>query len=376
VTVTVTDDGSGALSDSETFSITVGEVNVAPVLGAIGNRSVDELTALTFTASATDADLPAENLSFTLDATSVAAGMSIDVNTGAFSWTPTEAQDGVHSVTVTVTDDGSGALSDSETFSITVGEVNDPYDGGSLTTNPELFEDPETDDGLDPDVEVPTYEEPTENPDIEVKQAPSVAEYLTSQGSADADDQLVQMDDPEIEETEEIIYLTDEIDTNIQSEGREDDRSYIHFDNDLYKNIYPSKYLGNNYTAADGPIPKSGDDFSILDFDSDGPNQVNVNGDYDLLRQEIDESFNTELKSQAVKAKVVTITAASFAVGVVSYLLRAGSMVASLMSSLPLCRGFDPIAIFSGDKKRKKDRNEIPNTDGPKSETFFDGDAE
>jgi hypothetical protein len=63
-------------------------------------------------------------------------------------------------------------------------------------------------------------------------------------------------------------------------------------------------------------------------------------------------------------------------VGFVSYLLRAGSMIAGLMSSLPLCRGFDPIAIFSGDKKRKKDRNEIPNTDGHKSETLFDEDAE
>ena len=95
-----------------------------------------------------------------------------------------------------------------------------------------------------------------------------------------------------------------------------------------------------------------------------------------MLRQELDESFNTEQKSQAVKAKVVTISAASFAVGVVSYLLRAGSIIAGLMSSLPLTRGFDPIAIFSGDKKRKKDRNEIPNTDGYKSETLFDEDAE
>ena len=31
---TVTDNGTGTLSDSETFTITVGEVNVAPVLDA------------------------------------------------------------------------------------------------------------------------------------------------------------------------------------------------------------------------------------------------------------------------------------------------------------------------------------------------------
>ncbi len=184
-------------------------------------------------------------------------------------------------------------------------------------------------------------------------------------------------EDSEIKENEEIIYLTDDIDTDSQSEERDDDHSYIFYDNDLYKDLSLSKYLAINYTAADGPIPKSEDDFSILDLDSDDQNQVDVNGDYDLHRQEIDESFDTELKSQEIKAKIVTITAASFAAGFVSYLLRAGSLVANLMSTLPLWRGFDPIVIFSGDKKKKKkDRNEIPNTNEAKSETLFDDEVE
>ena len=105
VTITVTDDGTGNLVDSETFTITVNDVNVAPVLGAIGNQTVDELATLTFTASATDADLPADTLTYSLDAASIALGMSIDANTGVFSWTPTEGQGGLTpSVTVTVTD--------------------------------------------------------------------------------------------------------------------------------------------------------------------------------------------------------------------------------------------------------------------------------
>ena len=85
---------------------------------------MDELNPLTFTASATDSDLPANTLTYTLDATSLAAGMTIDANTGDFSWTPTEGQSGVHSVTITVTDDGTGTLNDFETFNITVNEVN------------------------------------------------------------------------------------------------------------------------------------------------------------------------------------------------------------------------------------------------------------
>jgi hypothetical protein len=127
VTITVTDSGTGNLVDSETFTITVNDVNTPPVLGAIGNQSVDELATLSFTATATDADLPADTLTFSLDAASLAAGMTIDANTGAFSWTPAEGQGGSSpSVTITVTDSGTGNLVDSETFTITVNDVNTP----------------------------------------------------------------------------------------------------------------------------------------------------------------------------------------------------------------------------------------------------------
>ena len=46
---------------------------------------------LTFTATATDADLPANTLTFSLDAGAPAGGMTIDASTGVFTWTPTEA---------------------------------------------------------------------------------------------------------------------------------------------------------------------------------------------------------------------------------------------------------------------------------------------
>ena len=125
MTVTVTDNGTGNLTDSETFTISVGDINLAPVLTAIGNQSVNEGATLTFTASATDPDLPSQTLTYSLDAASLALGMSIDANTGVFSWTPTESQGGLTpSVTITVTDNGTGTLTDSETFTITVGDTN------------------------------------------------------------------------------------------------------------------------------------------------------------------------------------------------------------------------------------------------------------
>ena len=121
--VRVTDNGSPNLNDSETITVTVNEVNVAPVLGAIGNKSGNELTNIGFTATATDSDLPANTLTFSL--VGAPAGASINPTTGVFSFTPTEAQGpGSYTFDVRVTDNGSPNLSDSETITVTVNEVN------------------------------------------------------------------------------------------------------------------------------------------------------------------------------------------------------------------------------------------------------------
>jgi hypothetical protein len=123
VTVRVTDNGVPVRDDFETITVTVNEVNQAPVLGAIGNRSVDEMAELTFTATATDPDVPANDLGFSLD-TGAPAGASITAG-GVFSWIPTEGQGpGTFPVTVRVTDNGTPARDEVETISITVNEVN------------------------------------------------------------------------------------------------------------------------------------------------------------------------------------------------------------------------------------------------------------
>ena len=116
----VTDNGGPVLSDTETITVTVNEVNVAPVLGAVGDQTVDEQTLLTFTATATDGDLPANPLTFSLSG--APAGASIGPNTGVFTWTPSETQ-GPNSYTfdVIVSD---GTTPDSETITVTVNEAN------------------------------------------------------------------------------------------------------------------------------------------------------------------------------------------------------------------------------------------------------------
>ena len=123
ITIRVTDNGAGNLFDEETINVKVNEVNVAPVLNAIGNKTINEETLLSFAATASDADLPANTLTFSLQGT-VPGGAAITTG-GAFTWTPTEAQGpGDYSVTIRVTDNGSPNLYDEETINIHVDEVN------------------------------------------------------------------------------------------------------------------------------------------------------------------------------------------------------------------------------------------------------------
>ncbi|MFQ5966663.1 MAG: Ig-like domain-containing protein, partial [Acidimicrobiia bacterium] len=154
VTVRVTDDGTPSLFDEEIVSVTVNEVNVVPVLSPIGAQSGDEGTLITFTATATDADVPANGLTFSLEGVPP-AGASIDPVSGVFSWTPSEAQGpGVYPVTVRVTDDGTPNLSDDESFTVTVNEINQAptvgpiadqsTDEGVLVSVPASASDPDT----------------------------------------------------------------------------------------------------------------------------------------------------------------------------------------------------------------------------------------
>ena len=95
--------------------------NVAPVLTAVGHKTVKEGEDLSFTLSATDADGNA--LAYTC--TNQPTGATFSTATGAFAWTPSYTQGStptdntkkVYSVTFTVSD---GIATDSETINITV----------------------------------------------------------------------------------------------------------------------------------------------------------------------------------------------------------------------------------------------------------------
>jgi hypothetical protein len=123
ITVQVSDNGSPPLSDTRSFSVVVNEVNRAPVLTVPPNKAIHGLATLVLTNTATDLDVPANTLTFTL--VSAPPGMSLDTHTGVLIWTPTETQlPSTNLITVRVTDNGSPPLSDSKSFTVAVNELN------------------------------------------------------------------------------------------------------------------------------------------------------------------------------------------------------------------------------------------------------------
>ena len=109
----------------EPVVITVGSSNRPPVLGAIGNRTVDPGLLLEIAVTATDPDGGALQLS----AAPLPAGATFSDagnGTGQFAWTPSTSQLGNAAVTFQVKDSGVPQATDSEQVTISVGSVNAP----------------------------------------------------------------------------------------------------------------------------------------------------------------------------------------------------------------------------------------------------------
>jgi hypothetical protein len=127
ITIRVTDNGTPPLSDSKTFTVTVNEVNSAPVLPTIGPQVINELATLTVTNAATEPNIHSTTSGYALVAQP--AGMIIGTN-GIITWTPQQAQSpSTNLITTVVTDSNpydliNPHLSATNSFTVVVNEVN------------------------------------------------------------------------------------------------------------------------------------------------------------------------------------------------------------------------------------------------------------
>lgn len=124
VTFIVEDNGNPRERDMQTITITVRNVNRAPVITESLSRTVDEGTPLEFQVNAHDPDGTSLLL---YSSNRLPAGAELD-RYGMFRWTPSFSQSGIHEIPVTVQDtsDRTAILSTTATISITVNNVNRP----------------------------------------------------------------------------------------------------------------------------------------------------------------------------------------------------------------------------------------------------------
>ena len=115
------------LSATNSFTVVVQEVNVAPVLPAIPTQTVNELTLLTVTNTATECEHPRDIVGYAL--VNPPAGAAIDAN-GIITWTPSQTQSpSTNTLTTVVTNTDpydlvNPHLSATNSFTVVVQEVN------------------------------------------------------------------------------------------------------------------------------------------------------------------------------------------------------------------------------------------------------------
>jgi len=137
VQVTVTDNGAGNLTDVQAIAVTVTNANEAPVItsnggGASATANINENTTAVTTVTATDID-SGDTLTYSISGGADAARFNINSATGvlAFSSAPDydapadSGGDNVYNVQITVTDNGSGNLTDVQAIAVTVNNIND-----------------------------------------------------------------------------------------------------------------------------------------------------------------------------------------------------------------------------------------------------------
>jgi predicted outer membrane repeat protein len=131
VTLTVTDNGSPAASDSVALSLTITDVNDAPTVSAIAAQSTNEDTstaAIAFTVGDQDAGQDIDELAITASSSNTTLFPAENIVLGGsganrtLTLTPAPNANGTATITVQVSD---GTVSTPRTFTLTVTPVND-----------------------------------------------------------------------------------------------------------------------------------------------------------------------------------------------------------------------------------------------------------
>ncbi|WP_407924803.1 cadherin-like domain-containing protein [Desulfosarcina ovata] len=376
------------------MTIDVTAVNDAPAIAANTGATVvkgsDGNVITTAMLNKDDPDDSGAGLTYTV--TSIVTNGTLRLNGTALVNDDAFTQADVDAGLVTYDHDGSNTISDSfafsladggedgaaaatGNFSITITAVDDDAptqvdNTGSGT----IIDDFETSERDNPLAEGPADSVPEEDFQEEDDLTAAPDNYLTLGDASTEESPSVLTPEAKNENKTEIIFMTDgdDNDADIVVKLREDDRAFTYYENDFFKWVDTGKFLPFNARTIEMPLASSESTNNGIEFDKDSSDPLVSHNNYDLLREEIDDAFRAEQEANSAKVTIVIVFMTTLTVGIVSYLLRAGALIAGMVSTLPFWRDFDPIIIFSGRKKEKRQPKAPAENAGQPTERLFD----
>ena len=101
-------------------------------------------------------------------------------------------------------------------------------------------------------------------------------------------------------------------------------------------------------------LPASNPEYFNLDeLQAAAPYAANTASEIDAVLRQMDQAAATQDESQQFITYVASGLSLSLTAGFASYLLRAGSLLSSLLATVPIWRNMDPLAILVSPKKKK-----------------------
>ncbi len=354
------DDGNGG-SASATVSITVNAVNDATTIESTAITTATEEVAYSYTGATNDVD----GDSVTITATTLPSWLTLTDGgdgTATLIGTPTNSEVGDHNVVLMVSD-GSSTVTQTFTVSVNAEHSNDdttmPDDENSPTQNDDDLpqEGEASDDNSGPD---PVDQEDDNSDD-------SIDETLIDQIETGQEEKSAEIPTAANQNDSDIIFLNNSSKRTIEHKHS---REYRFYSIDPEEMIIDSEFVSNFYNIS-ATQSSSHENIQQIDGTNGSVNHLKDQADqreYDRLRSEIDSAYKSEYRLATIKSAIGTVLMESFTVGIVSYLLRPGALIADWLATLPLWREYDPIAVLSG-----KEKEDSPDAgDEAQSETLFD----
>ena len=338
VTITVTDSGTGNLVDSETFTITVNDVNNLPVIGGIDTGFVTEdrvdSTGQLTTAGAltiTDSDIGQSNF-MAQNIQGNFGAMTIDAagnwNYSADNSNPEiQALQAGESMTETLT----VTTADGSTHDVEI-IINGAAEAPPAPPPPE---EPPPDD-----------EPPADEPPDEGEEEPG------GSGSDPVVDDIIAVPQPATPPTPDeapSFAQPDEPEGEPVNYGPAIEKQTVK----IPEQAQPQALQAQSLSIDALTLQVSDDEAHNEQF------ELELHGRHDSMHLGMDND-TAQHNADDVNVQIVVGSTASLTVGIVSWVLRGGALLASFMSTVPLLNRFDPLPIL---KNREDEEDVEPDDD-------------